>query len=132
MRKLSKIALIAFSFSVPAHAQQIVAGPNQIVFHASDLPYDAREATCDDIIAQANHNKYTMLMAGGLYANGMHMGDRCVKIDYFKAFEYYKKGGFTQQIESSLKYLKARADKGHNRSRYWVRKLKKAGYQFER
>lgn len=123
MRKLLFVAFIAFGFSVPAHAQQIV-------FHSSDLPYDAREATCEDIIAQANYNKYTLLMAGGLYASGMHMGDRCVKIDYFKAFEYYKKGGFTEVIERKLQYIKGRADRGHNTSRSWVRKLKKAGYEF--
>lgn len=123
MRILSLILLFAFAVALPTQAKQIV-------FHSSQLPYDTKTASCETILENANVNKYTRLTAAHLLMNGKYMGKRCVKVDYIKAFELLKKAGFQDVIDHKLLTLKTRAENGHNTSRSWVRKLKKAGYEF--
>lgn len=123
MRTLSLILLFALAAASPSQAKQIV-------FHSSQLPYDSATVTCEVIIEKANVNKYTMLTAAHVLMSGKRMGKRCVKVDYIRALELLKKGGFQDVIDHTLLTLKTRAENGHNTSRSWVRKLKKAGYEF--
>lgn len=99
-----------------------------IVFHSRDLPYDPKTATCDDIIAHMNTNKYTKLMAASLYAHGKHMGKRCFRADYVKAFELYSEIGAMSDMKSILRDIEAKASTGSPLAKSALRKLEKAGY----
>lgn len=124
MRKLILTAAMALALSPAAHAQQII-------YHSSDLPYDSLTATCEEILAHAQHNKYTRLEAASLYIHGKHMGKKCLKIDYIKAFELYAQAGEPRLIQHTLARLQSKADSGHAGTRFLLRKLKKAGYELE-
>ncbi|MCF4096972.1 hypothetical protein [Maritalea mediterranea] len=125
MRKFSLILIFALGLASSSQAKQIV-------FHSSKLPYDTNTVTCEIILEKATVNKYAMLNAAVLLMSGKRMGKRCVEVDYIRAFELLKMGGFHDIVDRKLVTLKTRADNGHNTSRSWVRKLKKAGYNFKR
>jgi DNA-binding MarR family transcriptional regulator len=66
-------------------------------------------------------------MAAGLYAHGMHMGNRCIKRDYVRAFQLYQEIGATSSMQSILRDLETRASTGSPRAKSHLRKLEKAG-----
>lgn len=97
-------------------------------FNSRDLPYDIKTVSCDEIIAHTNTNKHTKAMAASLYAHGMIMGKRCIKIDYIRAFELYIELGNPGAMQPILQHLLSRANTGNPRAISWLKKLKKAGY----
>ena len=82
-------------------------------FGAGGLPYDTLTVSCEEIIAKQDINQATKLQAASLYAHGMHMGNRCIKRDYVKAFEIFIKYGRINAANSILNDIEARARQGN-------------------
>lgn len=124
IRVLSVIALLSLSVS------SVFA--KNIVFNASQLPYDPLKASCKEMIQKTNHNKYTKLLAAHLYLNGKHMGKKCMKTDYIKAFKLYEELKMQDEIQRILQGLQYRADNGDSFAPFTLRKLRKAGYELKK
>jgi hypothetical protein len=116
MHSLRLVAFVVLAVAVAAPA------------HAQSLPYDIKTATCDEIIAHADDNAATRMVAASLYAHGKHMGKQCIEVDYVRAFELWHEIGAGNTIRSVLNDLTQRANAGNAAAASHLRKLEAAGY----
>lgn len=121
MRRFLLALIVVFGPSMAASAATIS-------WKSSDLPYDSKTASCEEILSHTNKNTGTRMMAAGVYIHGKHMGKRCMKPDYVKGFELWNKVGATSQMQSALRALEIKADTGNPFAKSQLRKLEKAGW----
>lgn len=114
MLKLAAVVALAVVFGGPVNSQ--------------DLPYDVKTATCDEIIAHTDDNTLTKMVAASLYAGGQHMGVRCIKADYVRAFELWAEIGHRRSMKSAVHDLLQRANAGNAAAASHLRKLEAAGF----
>jgi hypothetical protein len=64
---------------------------------------------CAEIIANARKNREGKIQAALLYYHGMWLGERCVAVDYIKAFELLREAGDTRNYASAAQARRRRA-----------------------
>jgi len=116
MHSLKLAALIAITLAVAPAVQ------------AQGLPYDFKTVTCDEIIAHADDNAATKMVAASLYAHGQHMGNRCIEVDMVRAFQLWAELGSVASMKTTLREIEMRANAGNPRAQSWLRKLQAAGF----
>lgn len=121
MRRFFLSLLVIIGTSINASAATIS-------WKSSDLPYDSKTASCEEILTHANKNNATRMVAGGVYIHGKRMGKRCMKPDYVKGFELWNKVGATSQMRSVLRSLEIKASTDNPFAKSQLRKLEKAGW----
>lgn len=107
-----------------------------VQFHSSQLPYDSVTVDCETIIAKANYNKYTKLVAANLYWRGLHLGEYCIKADKVKSVLLYKSSGYNDLVIRKLQTLQHDVDHGSSskkmRAKRTLKALKKKGIYLTR
>jgi hypothetical protein len=78
---------------------------------------------CDEIIANAHKNREGKIEAALLYYHGKRLGERCVAVDYIKAFELLREAGDTRHYASLLKDLRTKAAAGNPKAVAALKKL---------
>jgi len=110
------LGLLIVAFSTPA-------------FSSGPLPYDPREASCQDVFDNAGHSPQAKMLAASINYNGMLMGKRCPDgPDVIRAFELYSELGMTVQMNTLLRQLTRKSDAGNAYSKSVLRQLKRAGF----
>lgn len=80
-------------------------------------------AACAEILAKAHTSPANMSRAGMLYYHGKHMGERCIKVDYERAFELLRQANDGANFNSLLRNLQTRASTGNPRAVNALRRL---------
>jgi hypothetical protein len=94
--------------------------PAPAVQQPPDRPPSVEPQTCEEVLAKENGSAFDMTVAGFLY----YRGDSCVKIDYVKAFELWRRAGNDGAIRTMLKDLRYKAEFGNPRA---IAALEKVG-----
>lgn len=85
-------------------------------------PADAA-ATCAAAIANAHKSRSAMILAALTYYHGEYLGQRCLTVDYLKAFALLKEAGDAADAASLLADLKTRAATGNPKAVAALEKL---------
>ncbi len=84
---------------------------------------------CDRVIAEAEKGPKQMITAGNLYWSGLSWnGEKCIRVDYARAFELFVKAGDRDRANGLLKDLERRANNGMESARIALRRLEARGY----
>lgn len=87
-------------------------------------PPQTANAACAEILAKANTSPANMSRAGMLYYHGKHMGQKCIKVDYERAFDLLRQANDGRNFNSLLRDLESRASTGNPRAVNALRRLK--------
>ena len=93
----------------------IAAGP---AVHTGDP-----QTQCDAVIANMNSSRAAKIEAALLYYHGMRMGQKCVKVDYVRAFALLREAGDGRNFASLLRDLQAKAAAGNPRAVAALKKI---------
>lgn len=103
-----------------------------LIFSALVTPVFAAETAkqyCDRVIAEAEKGPKQMITAGNLYWSGRSWnGEKCIRVDYARAFELFVKAGDRDRANGMLKSLERKANEGMESARIALRKLEARGY----
>lgn len=103
-----------------------------LILSAAVMPAIAAETSkqyCDRVIAEAEKGPKQMIAAGNLYWSGRSWnGEKCMRVDYARAFELFVKAGDRDRANGLLKYLEGKANEGMESARIAIRRLEARGY----
>jgi len=110
MSKQVLIALALLALFTPAFAEETV------------------KQYCDRVIADAEKGPEQALAAGHLYRSGTWRGQKCAKVDYARAFEFYVKAGALGDADRLLRDLEYKVNAGMASARIAIERLEARGY----
>lgn len=103
-----------------------------LILSAAVMPAISAETSkqyCDRVIAEAEKGPKQMIAAGNLYWSGRSWnGEKCMRVDYARAFELFVKAGDRDRANGLLKYLEGKANQGMESARIAIRRLEARGY----
>ena len=78
---------------------------------------------CDAVIANMNSSRAAKIEAALLYYHGMRMGQKCLKVDYVRAFALLREAGDGRSFASLLRDLQQKAAAGNPRAAAALKKI---------
>lgn len=99
-----------------------------LAFPAAVAAAETPKQHCERVIADGNKGPKQAYAAAEVYRFGKWQGQKCTKVDYFQAFEFYAKAGAGREIDKMLKELDFKVNAGQVSATRAMERLRAKGY----
>jgi len=125
-RTLLAVAVLATLPLAEAAAESRILPKTSLMYQVSATSTPAEiKAICAEIIKRQDQSPVAMIDASQLYLHGQLMGNKCGKVDYYKAFTYARASGDAFHLKATLTFIRGRAAGGNPRAVSALAKIEK-------